>query len=72
MSFWARSWHPSWAYKRETRSHWSRPADKIPAYVTLDARLFAETYRKLGGTGQVLLPAVGGGYTITFNGTSTP
>ena len=47
---------------------WSRPADKIPAYETLDANLFADTYRKLGGKAQVLLPPVGGAYTVTANG----
>jgi len=50
---------------------WSRPAAKIPAFETLDPNLFADTYRKLGGKAQVLLPAVGGGYTVTTNG-ATP
>lgn len=43
---------------------WSRPADKIPAYETLDATLFADTYRKLGGTANVILPAVGDSFTL--------
>ncbi len=47
---------------------WSRPPEKIPAYETLDPTLFASTYAKLGGAAQVLLPAVGGGYTITAAG----
>jgi L-ascorbate 6-phosphate lactonase len=45
---------------------WSR--EKIPAYETLDPNLFAETYRKLGGAANVILPTVGGGYTITAAG----
>ena len=47
---------------------WDRPADKIPAYETLDPELFGKTYRQLGGKGQVILPTVGGGYTITAAG----
>jgi L-ascorbate 6-phosphate lactonase len=47
---------------------WSRPPEKIPAYETLDPNLFAATYAKLGGPAKVLLPAVGGGYTITAGG----
>jgi len=47
---------------------WSRPPDKIPAYETLDPKLFADTYAKLGGGGKVILPAVGDGYTITAAG----
>lgn len=47
---------------------WSRPPDKIPACETLDPRLFAGTYAKLGGAAKVILPAVGDGYTITANG----
>ena len=45
---------------------WSR--EKIPAFETLDPNLFAETYRKLGGAAKVILPTVGGGYTITAAG----
>ena len=47
---------------------WSRPPDKIPACETLDPKLFATTYAKLGGTAKVILPTVGGGYTITAAG----
>ena len=47
---------------------WDRPADKIPAYETLDPELFGKTYRQLGGKGRVILPTVGGGYTITATG----
>jgi L-ascorbate metabolism protein UlaG (beta-lactamase superfamily) len=43
---------------------WNRPPDKIPAYETLDPQLFADTYRKLGGTAAVLIPTVGGGFAI--------
>jgi L-ascorbate 6-phosphate lactonase len=45
---------------------WAR--EKIPAYETLDPNLFADTYRKLGGAAKVILPTVGGGYTITAGG----
>ncbi len=44
---------------------WDRPKEKIPAYETLDPQLFADTYRKLGGTANVLIPTVGGGFTLT-------
>jgi len=47
---------------------WSRPPEKIPAYETLDPNLFATTYARLGGAATVILPTVGGGYTITANG----
>ena len=47
---------------------WSRPPDKIPACETLDPKLFATTYAKLGGTAKVILPTVGGGSTITAAG----
>ena len=47
---------------------WSRPADKIPAFETLDPNLFATTYRKLGGAANVILPAVSAGYTLTAAG----
>ncbi len=47
---------------------WSRPPDKIPACETLDPKLFATTYAKLGGTAKMILPTVGGGYTITAAG----
>lgn len=50
---------------------WSRPTEKIPAYETLDPKLFATTYAKLGGKATVLLPTVGGGYTITAAGVQT-
>ena len=45
---------------------WAR--EKIPAFETLDPNLFAETYAKLGGSAGVLLPTVGGGFTITSAG----
>ena len=45
---------------------WSR--EKIPSYETLDPRLFASTYAKLGGAGKVLIPTVGADYTITEAG----
>jgi len=45
---------------------WSR--EKIPAFETLDPNLFATTYRKLGGSANVILPEVGGGYTVTATG----
>ncbi len=48
---------------------WDRSADKIPKCETLDPSLFANTYRKLGGTAQVILPAVGAGWLLTANGT---
>ncbi|MEO6876539.1 MAG: MBL fold metallo-hydrolase [Opitutaceae bacterium] len=48
---------------------WSR--EKIPAYETLDPNLFTATYAKLGGSAKVLLPTVGGGFTITPAG-ATP
>lgn len=44
---------------------WDRPPEKIAACETLDPNLFASTYHKLGGRAAVLLPAVGGGYTLT-------
>jgi L-ascorbate 6-phosphate lactonase len=47
---------------------WDRPAAKIPAFETLDPARFADTYAKLGGSAGVLLPTVGGGYTITAAG----
>ena len=45
---------------------WAR--EKIPAYETLDPALFAGTYAKLGGSATVLIPSVGGGYTVTAAG----
>lgn len=48
---------------------WDRPADKIPKCETLDPQLFASTYRKLGGSAQVILPAVGAGWLLTASGT---
>ena len=47
---------------------WARPAEKIPAFETLDPALFTATYAKLGGSAAVLLPTVGGGFTITAAG----
>ncbi|MFI5357139.1 MAG: MBL fold metallo-hydrolase [Opitutales bacterium] len=47
---------------------WDRPPDKIPACETLDPNLFAATYRKLGGPAQILLPTVGGGFTLSAAG----
>ena len=49
---------------------WDRAPDKIAAYETLDPQLFADTYCKLGGTAQMLLPTVGGGFTLTTAGLS--
>lgn len=47
---------------------WNRPPEKIPAYETLDPQLFADTYRKLDGSANVIIPTVGGGYTVTSAG----
>jgi L-ascorbate 6-phosphate lactonase len=49
---------------------WDRAPEKIPAYETLDPQLFAETYRKLGGPAQVLLPTVAAEFTLTAAGLS--
>lgn len=48
---------------------WDRPAEKIPKCETLDPQLFAATYRNLGGKAQIILPTVGGGFTLTASGT---
>ncbi|MBP6506206.1 MAG: MBL fold metallo-hydrolase [Opitutaceae bacterium] len=50
---------------------WERPPEKIPAYETLDPQLFADTYRKLGGTAQVLIPTVGEGFTLSPTGSKS-
>ncbi len=50
---------------------WDRPKEKIPAYETLDPQLFSETYRKLGGTAQVLIPTVGEGFTLSPTGSKS-
>lgn len=47
---------------------WNRPPEKIPPCETLDPALFADTYRKLGGSAQVILPAVGAGWRLTAKG----
>ena len=47
---------------------WSRAAEKIPVYETLDPNMFASTYRKLGGTASVLIPEVGRDMLITKDG----
>jgi L-ascorbate 6-phosphate lactonase len=47
---------------------WDRPPEKIAACETLDPQLFADTYRKLSGKAHVLLPTVGGGFTLTAAG----
>lgn len=47
---------------------WDRTPAQIPWYETLDPNLFADTYRRLGGTGNVVIPEVARGMTITADG----
>jgi L-ascorbate 6-phosphate lactonase len=47
---------------------WDRPKEKIAACETLDPGLFAETYRRLGGKGAVVIPEVGRGMLLTATG----
>jgi hypothetical protein len=42
--------------------------DAVDPEETLDPGLFEATYRKLGGTAQVILPVVGAGFQITAGG----
>ena len=39
--------------------HYLWAAQSSPSEATLDPRLFETTYRKLGGTGDVILPEIG-------------
>lgn len=47
---------------------WDRPQEKISACETLDPQLFTDTYQKLGGRGQAIVPAVGAGWLVTASG----
>jgi len=61
----------AWHFKVKTvipHHHLIWAKDAVDPEETLDPRLFEATYRKLGGTAQVILPVVGAGFQIMADG----